>query len=84
MQLGVCTEAARRGVSAARLLSTGDSFALHRFTATRRRREVIAPCGVRATSSVAVPHVSLRQMTDIASNRSCAAPAKPVERLTAD
>ena len=43
-QLGVCSEAARRGVSAARLLSSGDSFALHRFTATRRRREVIAPC----------------------------------------
>ena len=60
MQLGVCSEAARRGVSAARLLSTGDSFALHRFTATRRRREVIAPCGVcELLAASRLPDVSL-------------------------
>ena len=71
MQLGVCSEAARRGVSAARLLSSGDSFALHRFTATRRRREVIAPLWCESNSQRRVPHVSLRQMTWRASNRSC-------------
>ena len=57
---------------AARLLSSGDSFALHRFTATRRRREVIAPCGCESKAQRrGVPHVALRQMTVRASNRSC-------------
>ena len=63
-QLGVCSEAARRGVSAARSLSSGDSFALHRFTATRRRREVIAPLWCESNSQ--------RRAARLAASNDCA------------